>query len=89
MVYRRSLGRLIIEDPDELLRLISGQLVRNLHQAGTPVADLFPVDYDEQVYWDFPPSTQKNVGWFKGFQDYLDALTERLSSQSSIMLPAS
>src|ERR1700712_4015399 len=71
---RRSLGRLILEEPDELIKLVCGQLVRDLHAAHTSLGHLFPTTFAETVYEDFPKSTQGNVGWFKLFQKYVDTV---------------
>jgi hypothetical protein len=54
--------------------MIYGQLVRRLLKADIPLDDLFPVDFEEQMYAEFPPSTQGAVGWGGVFQKYVDHL---------------
>lgn len=56
--------------------MIYAQLVRVLHEAEMPLKHLFPADIDEEIYADFPPSTQDGIGWGKLFQDYMDSLYE-------------
>lgn len=38
------------------------------------LGDLFPADCKEEVYADFPPSTQDKTGWGGSFQNYVDIL---------------
>jgi hypothetical protein len=57
--------------------MIYAQLLRTLLDAGIPLQNLFPVDLDEEVYADFPPSTQESVGWGRAFQTYVDGLYEK------------
>jgi hypothetical protein len=35
---------------------------------------MFPTDFDEVLYADFPPSTQGQLGWGGHFQKYVDGL---------------
>jgi hypothetical protein len=56
--------------------MIYAQLVRMLHKAEVQLKDLFPADFEEEIYADFPPSTQA-AGWGASFQDYMDNLYER------------
>jgi hypothetical protein len=56
--------------------MIHAQLVRVLHEAEMPLKHLFPADIGEDIYADFPPSTQDGIGWGKLFQDYMDSLYE-------------
>lgn len=62
----------MIEESDELVRVICGQLVRDLNTSGLPLAVLFPTNYDEKLYNDFPPSTQGNTSWGALFDNYVD-----------------
>lgn len=56
------------------MKMIYAQLVRNLHSAGVELKEMFPSHFDEEVYADFPPSTQNNNGWAAQFEDYVDNL---------------
>ncbi|KAH6709155.1 hypothetical protein BKA61DRAFT_579227 [Leptodontidium sp. MPI-SDFR-AT-0119] len=71
---RRGIGRQIVEETDEILRVICAQLVRVMIDEDTPLNILFPEHYEETVYTGFPSSSQANAGWGIKFQHYLDDL---------------
>jgi len=49
-----------------------------------PLEDLFPADFGEELYAEFPPSTQADIGWGGSFQKYVDDLyTEGLIDTTS------
>lgn len=76
-VSRRGIGRNVVEEPDEILRVIYAHLVRTMYRAGAELDVFFPEEYDGTVYADFPPSTQGDVGWNKLFQEYMDRLYDK------------
>ena len=63
-----------MDEPDEILRVVYAQLVRNLHKADIPLQDLFPEDFGEEVYADFPPATQDGKGWSSSLHTYMENL---------------
>ncbi|CZR51023.1 uncharacterized protein PAC_00898 [Phialocephala subalpina] len=71
---RRNIGQLILEETNEIVKIICGSLVRNLHDAGVALQDLWPVGADKILYESFPPSTQTGHGWNTKFQDYIDRM---------------
>jgi hypothetical protein len=56
------------------LRIIYGQLLRTLLEGNIPLQEMFPVDCEEELYLNFPASTQDNTGWGGAFQTYVDDL---------------
>ncbi|KAI9053396.1 hypothetical protein LZ554_002355 [Drepanopeziza brunnea f. sp. 'monogermtubi'] len=75
---RRSIGAKLIQEPDEILRVICAHLIRAIFREGTPLESLFPLNYDESLYADFPESSQGNSGWGQLFQQYMDSLLTRV-----------
>jgi len=57
--------------------MIYGQLVRTLLKGGLELEDLFPLDFKQELFADFPPSTQDNYGWGGSFQKYVDRLFDK------------
>ena len=57
--------------------MIYGQLLRTFLKAGIEVEDLFPVDFKQDSYAGFPPSTQDKYGWGGFFQEYVDKLYDK------------
>lgn len=67
----------MIEEDDDLARIIFGQLIRDLLSGGgLGLPDLFPSGYNSELYDDFPPSTQGNRGWTVQFDEYIDKVLE-------------
>ena len=63
----------MIEEDDELVRIICGQFIRDLISGGgLSLPKLFPEGYKAEIYDDFPPSTQGNHGWMVQFDEYVD-----------------
>ncbi|EKD13605.1 uncharacterized protein L3040_009015 [Drepanopeziza brunnea f. sp. 'multigermtubi'] len=75
---RRSIGAKLIQEPDEILKVICAHLIRAIFREGTPLESLFPLNYDESLYADFPESSQGNAGWGLQFQQYMDSLLTRV-----------
>lgn len=72
-VKRSQIGLRMLEEDDELSRIIFGQLIRDLLSGGgLDLPTLFPDGYDATLYDDFPPSTQENRGWTIQFDEYMD-----------------
>jgi hypothetical protein len=63
-----------MSEPNEIVRLIAGQLVKLLLAAKFELVDLWPVNIDKVMYAGFPPSSQRDKGWSSNFQDYIDFL---------------
>ena len=71
---RRRIGIVVVSEPNEIVRIVAGQLVKLLLEAKFELADLWPVDINKVMYTGFPPSSQENRGWSSAFQDYIDFL---------------
>ncbi|KAH7417390.1 hypothetical protein BKA64DRAFT_299623 [Cadophora sp. MPI-SDFR-AT-0126] len=69
---RRGIGRQVVEESDEILKVIYAKLVRVMGDKDTPVEDMFPEHYDEELYAGFPASSQGSAGWVVQFQKYVD-----------------
>jgi hypothetical protein len=63
--------------------MIYAQLLRTLLRADIALEDLFPEDFKEEMYTDFPPSTQDGFGWGGSFQKYIDHLFDKGLIESS------
>lgn len=79
---RRSIGRRIVDESDEILRIIYAQLVRVMIVNETPLEAFFPVHYEETVYADFPPASQDISGWVVQFESYVDSLFHNRTIES-------
>jgi hypothetical protein len=75
--HRRNIGQAVVEEVDEILRMIYGQLMRTLLIADIPLQDLFPVNFKEELYAGFPVSTEDGFGWGGSFQKYVDRLYDK------------
>jgi hypothetical protein len=67
---------MVIEEKNEILRIVSGQILKVLIDAGIPPKDLWPVDTDPVIYTNFPSSRQTKGSWDQDFQSYVDGLFE-------------
>ncbi len=69
--------------------MIYAQLLKTLLEAAISVEDLFPMDFDEVLYANFPSSTQGSTGWGGSFQTYVDNLFENglIESQPCVDSP--
>jgi hypothetical protein len=77
-VTRRSIGERSFDDGNEIVRLISGQIIRMLLDTGMSREFLWPRAMDKKVYEGFPASTQDNRGWDQRFQNFIDGVYEKL-----------
>ncbi|POS84945.1 hypothetical protein EPUL_003662, partial [Erysiphe pulchra] len=60
---RQQLGRLIIEEPDKIVKIICAQIVKDLCSKGARAEDLFPRYYDNLVYINFLLAIQEEKTW--------------------------
>ncbi|TQS35362.1 hypothetical protein Golomagni_04219 [Golovinomyces magnicellulatus] len=75
---RQKFGRLIIEEPDKILKIICGQILRSLCENGTPVESLFPRDYKDIVHNSFPHGIKEGKTWYESFQNYLRSISRQI-----------
>jgi hypothetical protein len=73
---RRQIGIVVCTEPNEIVRIVAGQLVKLLLAVKFELAEIWPVDINKVMYAGFPPSTQGDNGWSSAFQDYIDDLYE-------------
>ncbi|PVH85783.1 hypothetical protein DL98DRAFT_568089 [Cadophora sp. DSE1049] len=78
---RRGIGRQVVEESDEILKVIYAQLVRAMVGKDTPLEDMFPRHYDEDLYAGFPASSQGSAGWLVQFQKYVDDVSNNPSTK--------
>jgi hypothetical protein len=75
-MMRRKLGAMVIEEDNEILRIICGQILKNLLTSDIVPKDLWPVNTDPEYYNEFPVSSQNGKHWGNEFQAYIDRLFE-------------
>lgn len=68
---RRTLGTMLSMEPNDIIRIICGQLIKELVDAEVPRQDLWPTDTREEIYEGFPDSSQSGR-WNQLFHTYLD-----------------
>ncbi len=71
---------MIIEEQDEILRTMSGQLTSISVRAGIQLENLFPKQYPPEVYAEFPIAKPGEMGWGRRFQSYIDDVYEKNSN---------
>ncbi|KAK6587347.1 hypothetical protein PZA11_000637 [Diplocarpon coronariae] len=81
--FRRSIGENLVQERDEILRIIYARLIRTMFTEGTPLVSLFPIDYNESLYADFPPASQSNIGWGQRLQNFLDNLLPKFNREET------
>jgi hypothetical protein len=79
---------LLIEERNELIRVICGQLVRDLKKAGVPLKELFPINYDSKLYDSFPEATQGDRGWGLLFDHYVDDVVVATNQPPTSVMPS-
>ncbi|RKF59159.1 putative powdery mildew-specific protein [Erysiphe neolycopersici] len=77
---RQQLGRLIIEEPDKIVKIICAQIVKDLYNKGARAVDLFPRYYDKLVYLNFLLAIQEEKTWYDSFQSYLSNISKQIDS---------
>jgi hypothetical protein len=78
LVHRRKHGDLVLKEPNEIIRVICGQLITCVMQAGLSPEHLWPIDVDKQLYANFPTVSQSSRKWNRQFQTYMDNVFEIL-----------
>ena len=68
--HSRLLGYIVTMDPDRVLRIIAGMVVRDMVANGTAEQELWPADVDAKIYADFPASQGPESQWTEAFIDY-------------------
>ncbi|KAF5877937.1 uncharacterized protein Bfra_000101 [Botrytis fragariae] len=69
---RRSIGPMIINEDNEILRLICGRVFASLLNANVLPEELCPVKTDKREYEDFPVELQNLNEWKSRFQQWVD-----------------
>lgn len=75
-VSRRGLGTMLLEEKNEILRVICGRIIALLVDFGIPRHNLWPVTTKGHLYSKFPETKPNGSQWDIKFQDYLDDLCE-------------
>ncbi|KHJ33324.1 putative powdery mildew-specific protein [Erysiphe necator] len=75
---RQQFGRLIVEEPDKLVKIICAEIVKDLCNKGARAEDLFPLDYDKLVYSNFLLAIQEEKSWYHSFQRYLHNISMKI-----------
>jgi hypothetical protein len=70
------LGQLILNEPDEILRVISSQLIKTIVEAGIDIRDLWPEDIDRKFYLEFPTSSISEETWVADVQKWFNLLRQ-------------
>lgn len=68
---RRNLGTMLSEEGNDILKIICGQVIKELVDAEVPREYLWPADTNDLVYKAFPDSSQSGR-WNQLFNTYLD-----------------
>ncbi|KUJ22682.1 uncharacterized protein LY89DRAFT_664480 [Mollisia scopiformis] len=74
---RRSIGQLILEEPNEIIRLICAEIIKTLSNAGIDLQALWPHGTRKLIYEQFPMQSQGSHGWGALFQKYIDYLIDK------------
>lgn len=64
----------MVEEGNEILRIICGQILKVLLTWDISLKDLWPINADPKLYAEFPASSQKDKHWSNAFQAYIDQL---------------
>lgn len=80
---RRGLGNFLLKEPNEILRIICGQLITALLTAGVLPEHLWPADTDTRLYTTFPTMALGSRGWNQQFQNYMDNIYEMAEQPDS------
>jgi hypothetical protein len=65
---------MVVEEGNEILRIICGQILKVLLTWDIALKDLWPINTDPKLYAEFPISSQKDKHWSNAFQAYMDQL---------------
>lgn len=70
---------MVIDEENELLRLIAGSIIRELVSSDSPEDIFWPMDADTAAYADFPKSHYHDSQWVEKFQLYLDDMQTQMN----------
>lgn len=76
IIQRRELGNVVLKEPNEIIRIICGQLITSLLSAGVISEHIWPVNIDKRLYENFPTASLGSRGWNQQFQNYMDNVFE-------------
>lgn len=72
-----------MKEPNEIIRIICGQLITALLSAGVLLSHLWPVNTDKKLYANFPIASIGSRGWNQQFQNYMDGVFEIIDAADS------
>ncbi|KAH8657563.1 hypothetical protein BGZ60DRAFT_434519 [Tricladium varicosporioides] len=79
---RRSIGALVIEETNEIIRFVCGKLIRVLQRARIGLEYLWPTTADRTYFTEFPAVlTQEDNGWSQQFHSYVDEMISLLADK--------
>jgi hypothetical protein len=61
----------MLEEQNELIRVLLGVIIRDLANAGVDKAAIFPEEIEAALLTSFPLSSQISDQWNKKFEDFL------------------
>ncbi|RDW64698.1 hypothetical protein BP6252_10349 [Coleophoma cylindrospora] len=73
--YSRQLGDLIVNDNNEVIRIVSADIVEAVLKVGMSAVDLWPLDTKPNIYQHFPAKNDAYY-WIKDLASYMDYLEE-------------
>lgn len=65
---------MVVEEGNEILRIICGQILKVLLTWDIELKDLWPIGANPKLYDEFPLSSQEDKHWSNAFQAYIDQL---------------
>ncbi|KAI9872974.1 MAG: hypothetical protein M1830_000979, partial [Pleopsidium flavum] len=71
---RRVLGSIITDEKNQVLKLVSGSIIRVMLAAGSPIESFWPLDILDDVTTQFPESVVPASQWIGRFELFLDHL---------------
>lgn len=80
---RRELGNIVLKEPNEIIRIICGQVVTSLLSAGVFPEHMWPINTDKKMFEDFPKISPGSRGWNQQFQNYMDNVFEVMEPTDS------
>ncbi|KAG9236284.1 hypothetical protein BJ875DRAFT_541461, partial [Amylocarpus encephaloides] len=77
---RRKIGQLVTGKGEEIIRYVCGGLIRELQNENVLLDELWPIGSPNELYENFPETTQLKTGWSQKFDAYLDLVVDPLES---------
>jgi hypothetical protein len=74
---------MVLKEPNEIIRMICGQIITSLIHSGVMLEHLWPVHIDKQLYAGFPITSHSSRGWNQQFQNYMDSAFEIMEPTDS------